>query len=45
MFFTAVLRVAVERFSTNADMTKDMVCTKVKGEKGGEGERGGPEKG
>ena len=46
IFFTAVLRVAVERFSANADVVKDMVCTKEKDEKGG-GDRieGGRRKG
>ena len=45
IFFTAVLRVAVGRFS--ADVVKDMVCTKAKDEKG-EGKnkkRERPEKG
>ena len=46
IFFTAVLRAAVERFHTNADVVKDMVCTKEKDEKGG-GDRieGGRRKG
>ena len=45
MFFTAVLRVAVKRFSAYANVGKDMVCTKVRGEKGEGGMRGRPEKG
>ena len=28
IFFTAVLRVAVERFTADADVVKDTVCTK-----------------
>ena len=32
MLFTAVLRVAVERFSVNADVVRDMVRTKMKDE-------------
>ena len=44
ILFNAVLRVTVERFSTNADLVKGMVCTKVKYEKGWEGwGRGGSE--
>ena len=40
IFFAAVLRVAVERFSTDADVVNDMVCTyKVRKKKGG-GEEG-----
>ena len=39
MFFASVLRVMVERFSANADVMKDMVCTKVRDER--EGARGG----
>ena len=35
MLLTAILRVAVERFSANADVVKEMVCTKVKDEKEG----------
>ena len=35
IFFTAVLRVMVERFRTNADVVKDMVYSKVKDEKRG----------
>ena len=34
MLFTAVLRVAVERFSVNADVVRDMVRTKMKDEEG-----------
>ena len=43
MFFTAVLSVAVERFSANSDVVKDTVCTKVRDEKGRgkEGREGG----
>ena len=44
IFFTAVLRVVVERFSVNAAV-KDMVCTKVKENKGGGKKRERPEKG
>ena len=45
VFFTVILRVTVERFSANADVVKDMVCTKVRGENGGEWKRERPEKG
>ena len=41
IFFTAVLRVAVERFSANADVVKDMVYGKVKDENGGGRSEGG----
>ena len=37
MFVPAVLRAAVERLSANEDVVKDMVSTKVMGEKGGAG--------
>ena len=44
--FTAVLRVAVERFCADADVVKDMVCTnKVREKKGGGKKLEGPEKG
>ena len=39
MFFAAVLCVALQRFSANADVVKDMVCTKVRDERGEEGGR------
>ena len=45
IFFTAVLRVAVERFSANADVVKDMVYSKVKDEKGGGRSEGARKKG
>ena len=36
IFFSAVLRVAVDRFSANADVVKDMVCTnRVRGRRRG----------
>ena len=41
IFFTAVLPVAVKRFSTNADAVKNMVSTKMKDEKQGGGRRAG----
>lgn len=44
MLFTVVLRVAVDRFSPNADVVKGMVRTKAKDDKGGVEARG-PEKG
>ena len=45
LFFAAVRRVAVERFSANADVVKDMVYSKLKDERGGGQKRGRPEKG
>ena len=45
MFFTAVLRVAVDWFSASADVVKNMVYTKERDKKGGGGGRGRPEKG
>ena len=45
MFFTALLLVAVERPSANADVVKDMVDTKDKEENGGERSEGGRRKG
>lgn len=43
MFFTAVLRVAVDRFSADADVVKDIYG--VHQGEGGGGGRGRPEKG
>ena len=41
MFFTVVLRVAVERLSADANVVEDMVCTKVRFAKwGGWGDGG-----
>ena len=45
IFFTAVLRVAVERYSANADVVKDVVYSKMKDEKGGGRSEGGRKKG
>ena len=35
-FFTAALRMAVERFSINGDEVKNMVCTKLQDKRGGD---------
>ena len=45
MLFNAVLRMMVERFGANADIVKDMVCTKVKDERRGGGSERGRRKG
>ena len=45
IFFTAVLRVAVERFSANAHVVKDTVYSKVKDEEGGGRSEGGRKRG
>ena len=49
MFFTAILRVAVERYGATADVVKGVGCTKMRDAKGGWGGGGGgregPEKG